>query len=141
MRSLTWLSAAVAALYAWYATGLRPFSDLAYASLLVPAATAVLLYGALGGFSTSPDVSSYYRSRSTSSRVFPWVVVFTAALGLEIAGLALGGRSKDVPTLSTTLDHLLVTHAGRCLLYLWWFWVGVQAIVPLARQHARKPSP
>jgi hypothetical protein len=135
-----WLSAAAAALYAWFATGLAPFSDAAYATLGVPAVTALLLYGVFGGFSTSPGIASYYRSRGTSVRVLPWIVVVAAALGLEIAGLALGGRSKDVPTLSTTLDHLLVTHAGRFLLYLWWLWVGARTIVPLARQRPRKQS-
>jgi hypothetical protein len=45
-----------------------------------------------------------------------------------------------VPTLSTTLDHLLATHVGRFLLYLWWLWVEYRAIEPLARQRARKPS-
>jgi hypothetical protein len=140
VRYLSWLCAVAVALYAWYATGLAPFSDLAYAALGVPAITALLLYGTLGGFSTNPDVAAYYRSRGTSIRVLPWVVVGAAALGLEIAGLALGGRSKDVPTLSTTLDHLLVTHVGRCLLYLWWFSVGVRAIIPLARLLPRKES-
>jgi hypothetical protein len=98
----------------------------------VPAALILLVYGALRGFSLSPEgISSYYRARGAGIAVLPWTAVFLVALGLEIAGLALGGRSKDVPTLSTTVDHLLVTHWGRWLLYLWWLWVGVRAIAPL----------
>jgi hypothetical protein len=135
MRYATWLTTIIAVLYGWFATGLAPFSDAAYVALSLPVVSALLLYGSFGGFSTSPFVTSYYRSRGSSMRALPWVVVFAAALSLEIAGLALGGRSKDVPTLSTTLDHLLVTHAGRCLLYLWWLWVGARAITPLARRH------
>ncbi len=135
-----WLSTLAAALYAWFATGLAPFSDAAYAVLGVPALTALVLYGALDGFSRNPDVGAYYRSRGTSRRILPWVVVAAAALGLEVAGLARGGRSENVPTLSTTLDRLLVTHTGRFLLYLWWLWVGYRAIEPLARRRTRRSS-
>jgi hypothetical protein len=127
--------------YAWFATGLAPFSDAAYVALGVPIATALVLYGALGGFSSREDLSSYYRERGAHTGLLPWVVVFVVALGLEIAGLALGGRSPNVPTLSATIDHLLVTHWGRWLLYLWWLWVGARAIAPLAdRPQRREPS-
>jgi hypothetical protein len=86
-----------------------------------------------GGFSASLDgVTSHYRTRGASIDILPWATVVAVALGLEVAGLALGGRSRDVPTLSTTVDHLLVTHEGRCLLYLWWLWVGARTIVPIA---------
>jgi hypothetical protein len=135
------LMAAIAVLYAWFATGLAPFSDAAYVALIVPAATALLVYSALGGFSASPGgISSYYRARGASARLLPWTAVFAVALGLEIAGLALGGRSQDVPTLSTTIDHLLVTHWGRWLLYLWWLWIGVRGIVPHARWQQRRET-
>jgi hypothetical protein len=131
--------AAVALVYAWFATGLAPFSDAAYLALSLPAALALLLYGTLGGFSVSPGgISSYYRARAASTGLLPWACVFAVALGLEVAGLALGGRSKDVPTLSTTVDHVLVTHVGRCLLYVWWLWVGARAITPLVGQRPRK---
>jgi hypothetical protein len=118
-----------------------PFSDTAYALLGVPVAVALLLYGALGGFSSREDISSYYRARGARYGLLPWVAIFAIALGLEIAGLALGGRSTDVPTLSTTIDHLLVTHWGRWILYLWWLWVGARPIEALTeRQRRREPS-
>ncbi|MGH3733091.1 MAG: hypothetical protein ACRDVC_06930 [Acidimicrobiales bacterium] len=120
--------------YAWLATGVKPFTDSAYILLSVPSVVALAVYGALGGFSPRRrDVTSYYRSRGASIRAYAWIIVFGVALGLEIAGLALGGRSKDVPTLSTTIDRLLVTHWGRWLLFVWWLWVGVRAIERLAR--------
>jgi hypothetical protein len=118
---------------------LAPFSVAAYVALSAPAALALLLYGALGGFSASPGgVTSHYRRRGTSTGVLPWAIVVVVALGLEVAGLALGGRSQDVPTLSTTVDHLLVTHEGRSLLYLWWLWIGASAIVPIAIRRGQK---
>jgi hypothetical protein len=108
----------------------------------VPAALILLVYGALGGFSLTPEgISSYYRVRGARIAVLPWTAVFVVALGLEIAGLALGGHSKDVPTLSTVLDHLLAAHGGRWLLYLWWLWVGVRTIAPLVgRQQPKETS-
>jgi hypothetical protein len=92
-----WLRALAAALYAWFATGLAPFSDATYAALSLPAVAALTLYGSFGGFSRSPDVGLHYRSRGTSRRVVPWAVVIGAALGLEIAGLALGGVRRTCP--------------------------------------------
>lgn len=123
----------VALIYAWFATGLTPFSDAAYVALSVPAALALVLYVVLGGFSASrDDITSHYRTRAASTGVSPWACVVAVALGLEVAGLALGGRSQEVPTLSATVDHLLVTHGGRWVLYVWWMWVGARAIAPLA---------
>lgn len=142
MRYAASLAATIAVLYSWFATGLAPFTDAAYVALSVPVVTALVLYGALGGFSPRPDgITSYYRACADSTRVLPWAAIVAVALGLEIAGLALGGRSKDVPTLSTTIDQVLVTHAGRCLLYLWWLWVGFRAIAgPAIRQRPNEPG-
>ena len=122
----------VALLYAWFATGLSPFTDAAYIALSVPVAVGLLLFGALGGFSPRPEgISSHYRTRGAHEGVVPWAVLVAVALSLEIAGLALGGRSQDVPTLSATVDHLLVTHWGRGILYLGWLWIGARAVAPL----------
>jgi hypothetical protein len=110
-------------------------------SLGAPAALIFLVYGALGGFSLAPEgISAYYRARGARTGVLPWAAVFVVALGLEIAGLALGGHSQDVPTLSTVLDHLLVTHWGRWLLYLWWLWVGARTIAPLVGRRQSKET-
>lgn len=113
---------------AWLATGVRAFSALAYVVVAVPALGALLAYAALGGFSPSNDeVTRHYRSRSaetTWQNTAPWIVLAALALILESVGLALGGRSPSVPTLSTTVDHLLVSHLGRWLLFVAWLAVG-----------------
>ena len=44
--------------------------------------------------------------------------------GLEAVGLALGGRSADVPTLSTVVDHALGWHLTRLLLFVGWLLIG-----------------
>jgi len=43
---------------------------------------------------------------------------------LEGIGLLFGGRSPTVPTLSTTVDHLLSVHWGRFVLCGVWLSVG-----------------
>jgi hypothetical protein len=118
--------------YAWFATGVRSFSIPAYVVLVVPSLAALLFYGALGGFSPRrTDVTNYYRGRSPTTswhRAAPWVVVAVLALALESVGLALGGRSVDAPTLSTTVDHLVVDHGGRFALLALWLAVGARPL-------------
>lgn len=118
--------------YAWFAASVTPFSVAAYAVLAGPSATALVLYGVLGGFSPSRvDVTSYYRKRSSSvslAPVAPWLVVALGALALESIALALGGRSASVPTLSTTIDHVLTVRAGRFALYAIWLAVGANPL-------------
>lgn len=118
--------------YAWFATGVRSFTPSAYVFVAVPSLGALLLYGVLGGFSPSrTDVTNYYRVRASSvswQRAAPWLVVAALALALETIGLALGGRNVDVPTLSTTVDHLVVDHAGRYVLFVLWLAVGTNPL-------------
>lgn len=101
--------------------------------MALPALVALGLYAGAGGFRPArEDITAYYRQRS-SHRVGGWIVVFVLALALECAGLALGGYSSSVPTLSTTLDHLLVNHWGRWVLFVAWLWTGARAIAALYR--------
>jgi hypothetical protein len=63
---------------------------------------------------------------------FPWVVLLLLAVGLEVAGLALGGRSTEVPTLSTVIDHALGWHGVRLALFLGWLAVGWAPVARVA---------
>jgi hypothetical protein len=118
--------------YAWFATGVRSFTPSAYVFVAVPSLGALLLYGVLGGFSPiRTEVTNYYRVRASLvswQRAAPWLVAAVLALALESAGLALGGRSVDVPTLSTTVDHLVVDHGGRFVLFVLWLAVGANPL-------------
>ena len=131
-RSEVTLCTLIALAYAWFATGARPFTAPAYLLLAVPSFAALLAYGALGGFSPHRhEVANYYRARSRRAswrRTAPWTVVGLSALALESVGLALGGRSTGVPTLSTTIDHLLVAHWGRFVLFALWLAVGANPL-------------
>jgi hypothetical protein len=131
------VSIALAGVYGWWLAGLRPFTTTAYLAIAIP--TAVLV-AALAlprpGRDTNrgaPDESS----ASPSGRQFPpLAIVLLLGLGLEIAGLALGGRSALVPTLSTVLDHLVRWHFVRYLMILAWLAVGFL----LARRSWRQVS-
>jgi hypothetical protein len=130
----------VLAAYAWWATGVKPFTTLAYVLIAIPSVLVVTIFAVLGGFSPRrSDVARYYRARSagaTSSSVAPWAALLVVAIVLEAIGLALGGRSPNVATLSTAVDHLLVTHWSRWLLYDLWLAAGAGPLVRLWRVRA-----
>lgn len=129
----------VAAAYAWWASGIMPFTTTAYVLIAIPSVVMVAVYGALGALSPKrAEISRYYLARSsgaTWTSTAPWLVLLVAAVALETVGLALGGRSPDVATLSTAVDHLLVNHWGRGLLYLAWLAAGAGPILRLWQSH------
>jgi len=118
---------AVLAAYAWMTSGQTPFNAISYFVIGIPCVVFVVVYWRMGGLSTARD-GSHSRSRSgnaTLSTVAPWVGLITAVVILEAVGLLLGGRSASVPTLSTTVDHLLAVRWERCVLCFIWLLVGV----------------
>ncbi len=121
----------VAIVYAWWATAVPPFTARAYVAVGLPA--VLLLVVAVLDPSPAPkdppaDVPR--ASRPAGRHSFPWLLVILVAAGLEAAGLALGGRSAGVPTLSTVVDHALAWHAVRFVLFCVWLAAGV---IPLRR--------
>jgi len=128
--------------YAWIATGVAPFTATAYLLVGVPSFAALTLYARLGAFSPrQQNLDRLYLESAghpTIGRVAPWLAVLAGTVVLEAVGLALGGRSKYVPTLSTAMDHLLVAHWGRGALYALWLVAGAWPLRRLARvRHAR----
>jgi hypothetical protein len=116
----------VIAAYAWWATGLRSFTAGAYVAVGLPVAALVLVV-----LVVRPDGSARTESRAgvEGSEIrlrttFPWLLLLALAVGLEAGGLALGGRSTVVPTLSTVADHALAWHAVRFVLFCGWLAVG-----------------
>jgi hypothetical protein len=125
---------ALVIVYAWLATGAKAFHALSYVLVSIPIVLVVAMYVREKAFyDERSGVSRYYHRRSlglSSAHTTPWLIVLAGAIVLEIVGLALGGHSTRVPTLSTEVDHLLATHWLRCLLFLAWLAVG---IAPLRR--------
>jgi hypothetical protein len=114
--------------YAWVTTGAAPFSAFSYLLVATPCVAFVVVYTRMGGLSVDHvEVSEYFQRRArdaTLSTVAPWIALLTAAVALEAMGLLLGGRSTSVPTLSTTVDHLLAVRWERFLLCLAWLFAG-----------------
>ena len=118
--------------YSWVTAGVAPFTTASYVLVAVPCAVVVVAFVASGGLSTTRvDVraSRVERHRHvTLASVVPWIALLLVAVTLEVLGLALGGRSTSVPTLSTTVDHLLAHRWERGLVCFTWL---VVAVVPL----------
>lgn len=122
------------AAYAWWAAGLSPFTTAADVAVALPVAglavAAILI-------PTGPQ--SPRSAGRLGYRALPWVGILAVAVGLEAAGLALGGRSQTVPTLSTVVDHALAWQGVRFLLFLAWLALGWALVVRQA-SFARRPG-
>lgn len=143
------LGAVVAVAYAWWAAGVAPFSTLAYLSIALPATAGLVLLVTAGRVAVRPHERAQREGRPREwaqregrpattvslASCAPWVIVLVLAVALEAWGLALGGRSAAVPTLSTTVDHLLATRVERTVLYVAWLALGA---APLARHRRRR---
>jgi hypothetical protein len=133
--------AAVAA-YAWWATGVTPFTRAAYVAVGIP--VALVAVGTAVGARRDASMS-VTRSPATGTSVgaaLPWAALGGLALTLELVALALGGRSHTVPTLSTVVDHALSRHPVRFVLFSAWLALaGVPlALMPLMRRCSGRGS-
>ena len=129
--------------YAWVVAGAAPFKTLSCLLVATPCVVFVVAYVRMGGLSVdNSEVNEYFlrKSRGTTLlSVAPWIALLTAAVALETIGLLLGGRSADVPTLSTTVDHILAVRWERSLLCLTWLFAGGFALLRHWRLfHVRK---
>ena len=112
---------AAASAYSWWASGLEPFTATCYVAVSLPIALVIGLVIFRPTGRTQPV---------TVRQALPWLVLVAAGVVLEIAGLALGGRSASVPTLSTVIDHALSSHAVRFVLFLAWLATAVPMVRP-----------
>ena len=122
------VAAASGVAYSWWATEMKSFSMPSYLVVAAPGLVLVVAYGTAGGLAPGRgEVSEHYRRRAGEwprLAMAPWFAILAAAVGLEAAGLALGGRSPTLPTLSTAIDRLLVTHLGKAAVFALWLSVG-----------------
>ena len=123
--------------YSWLTAGVAPFTATSYVLVAIPCAVVVVAYAVGGGFTSARvDVRASYEEGSshvTLASVIPWIALLLAVVVVELLGLALGGRSTSVPTLSTTIDHLLAHQWERALVCLAWLVVGVASLRRLRR--------
>lgn len=116
-----------------YASGAAPFTWHAYVAVLVPGlglAGLAVVQSRGAAVAAGPNRREAGRGRARLA-ILPWVVLAAAAAGLEAVGLALGGRSVTVPTLSTVVDRALVWRPARLALFAGWLAV---VLVPVLRE-------
>lgn len=127
--------------YTWWTTGLHPFTDTSYAAIALPAAFVAGLHLFAPPVRTNRETRlGAFRRAPGLGGTAPIASVLLLAIGLEAAGLALGGRSVVVPTLSTVLDHALRWHGTRAAIFLAWLGVGLRPLFRVGRQPPPEPS-
>ena len=129
------LVACAGAGYAYWATGLRPFTWIAYLAVAIPVVicgSVLVVRGSVGAGAGAGNRDGRVLTRAAA---IPWLVLALAIAGLEGVGLVLGGRSRTVPTLSTVVDHALGWHVSRMVLFCGWLLIGV---VPAVRGHTSR---
>lgn len=131
LRPAAVVGVAAVAAYGWWATGVPPFTARTYLAVGVPVALLAIV-----NLSVSPNRSAEIAPPGTPPpggmqlrSTYPWLLLLVLAVGLEGAGLALGGRSAEVPTLSTVVDHTLGSHLVRFVLFCAWLGLGWAPVV------------
>ena len=115
----------VVAAYAWWATGLRPFSGSLTAAVL-GAGFVAMAAGATGRRSAG---SRTKRRGDLSRGVAVWAVLFVAGSAWEVGAYLQEPRS-DHPTVSSLFDGVLDPHPVRAVAFLGW----LAAAAALARR-------
>lgn len=126
--------AALVLAYCWWASGTHPFTTVAYLAVGLP---AVLIGGSL---LRRPLRSPrpHPASAAVEIRLGGVVALLLVGICLEIAGLALGGRSPALPTLSTVLDHALIWHGTRFACFVAWLALGAGPLLAPAVRARRR---
>ena len=132
----------VAVAYGWWDAGVRPFTWQSYVLIAFPIAVVIGCYISDGSFArtTRRELLSTQDGSAFGSRQSAWWAIIVFAVLLEAWGLALGGRSSAVPTLSTTLDHLLATRVERTIVFVVWLACGASPLLQSRRPRVERGS-
>ena len=115
-RRATWPVAAVVAaalVYAWIASGLRPFTHPEAVAVAIP-----LVVGGIAMLRMHPG-----DTEATHRGTWVWVVLFGALVTWELISYRLSPR-VDHPTLSSIADWAMSAHPGRFVMFAAWLAVG-----------------
>lgn len=105
------IAAAAVAVYAWWATGVRPFT-VTSAIAVISAGIVAMAFGSRHGSLPEP-----VRLRGT--QIAAWVALLGALAAWQLAAYLQHPRSEH-PTLSSLANALLNTHAARALAFVLW---------------------
>ena len=132
-RPLSAAGAVVLVAYGWWLSGVTAFTTASYLAVALPVVAVLVAAlvprpaGAGGGPAPVSDPEPPTAHRLTLVGTAPWLVVGVAAVALEVVGLALGGRSTVVPTLSTVVDRATSIRLGRFVVCCAWLGLGTLA--------------
>jgi hypothetical protein len=110
--------------YSIWAASLRPFTSTSYGSVVIPVLVTAIAALALGWSRRAARAESRAEGGWEMAPLIPWMVILGAGLLLEVIGLALGGRSPAMPTLSTVVDRAVDRQVLRTVLFLGWLVLG-----------------
>jgi hypothetical protein len=122
--------------YSIWAASLRSFTLASYASVAIPVLATVIAVFAMWRNRLASGAEASAAGGSEVAPLIPWMVILGSGLVLEVIGLALGGRSPTVPTLSTVLDHAVDRQVLRTLLFCAWLLLGVLILRAAASEAA-----
>jgi hypothetical protein len=128
------IAAIGAAVWAWYASGVRTFTRPAEVLTFLPG-LAVLLLTLRPSASSARSAASGTQSVAPHRRwgVLPWLAVLVAIIGWEMAELFSQPRHAH-PTISSLMNSLLSTHPSRFVGYLVWLILGWLLVRDLGRR-------
>ncbi|MDA8314067.1 MAG: hypothetical protein M0010_02675 [Actinomycetota bacterium] len=125
IRRTTAVALCAVALYAGLASGVKPFTALAYAAATVPFALCI---GVLVLQRLRPDAGPWRRldpARPESEGTgIVWLALIVVLLGVELASYFHPGPRADYPTLSFGLDALLRYRAVNAAGWFAWIVLG-----------------
>lgn len=122
----TWLHATViAAVYAGFVSGARPFTVPADVAVSVPSAIFV---AALVTERLAPGAGPWRRIERTrptgGGAASPWVLVLALGVAVELAAYFHGGPRADYPTISYGMTELFRSRAADAAGWFAWLAVG-----------------
>ena len=106
-----WLTGAIAVVaYAWWATGVEPFTTTATLAVVGVGAIAV---------ATGQAFRRRTAGRPEPSRILPWLLVLAGLAAWQLAAYVQEPRSEH-PTLSSLANSVLDTHTARTIAFAGW---------------------
>jgi len=120
-RRVSWPAAAVVAValvYAWFASALRPFTHPQAVAVAIPIAITGIAVLRRRTRRTSDAVET-----GTRRGIWVWRALLGAFLAWELVSYRLSPR-VDHPTISSIADAAMSTHPGRFAMFVAWLAIG-----------------
>ena len=105
------------AVYAWWATGLPPFSTSGLIAVLIAGAAVIAVQ------TRTRRARDRARDAGAGGARWPWLAAIAGIGAWELQALFQHPREAH-PTISSILDPIEQWHGARLVLFLAWLWLG-----------------